>query len=540
MKKNELIKIASEIEALLRIGNLEQAAVETEKLLLHNRSAGLAYKGIISLRSGKLTDAEAQLLESFQLNPEQDLALANLIPTYVKMQAFKKAAAFGEQAYAKMPKNESVCVNFAAALLHDQKFRQAMEVLEPHLNRKKPSGPVLSGLISCYRSLYKLEEALDLLSLAEQHFPDKAEIVRLRADFLAEEEPNKALETFKQALELDPDNVATRWNMSLVQLRLRQFEEGWINYDCGLLPEVGKIGRPLPKLLEGAKRVVDLEGLDPNKWTYLVSEQGIGDQVLFFGSLRQFLIDFPKTIVIVEKRLAQILRRSFPELIVYTYGAGPLAAINRSLFNGYVPIGSIQKRYRNSIDSYHDNCSPYLLYDTTKAQKYREIILQKTNATRIVGFSWKGGFWERAQRTKTLDIEWWDPIFKIDDVIFVSLQYGDVTKEKDYLTRKYKNVRWIDGIDFKKDIDSWFALACACDDVISVSTALVHFVGAAGKSLHLLLSEKAGPFIWGMPGDQNIAYPNVKIYRKSKDQEYNMFFDSVAQSALKRTNHETI
>ncbi len=532
MKQNELIKLAAEADECLRTNDLEKADKVADAIVRYNRSAGLAYKGIVALRREQYDKAEEWLLESFQLNAKQHLALANLIPTYLKKRDFKKAVAFGEQAFAVMQKNPSVCVNYAAALLQEQGYTKALEVLEPLYDLEKPNLAVVSGLISCYRSLFMKTEADAMLAIAEKHFGDKPEIIRLKADSLAELRPEDALESFNAVLKIDPNNIATRWNMSLVQLRLGYFKEGWINYDNGLLPEVGKIGRPLPKLFEGARRIVDLETIDKDKWTFAVCEQGIGDQILFLGVLRQFLVDFPKTVLIAEKRMVPILKRSFPELPIYPYGSGPFIASNKKICNGFVPIGSIQKRYRSSREGFLETRQTYLIPDQIKADKFRKILFEKTGAKKIVGFSWKGGFWERAQKTKTLDIELWDPIFKCNDVIFVSLQYGDVVKEKNYLSGRFKNIRWIDGLDFKKDLDGWLALACACDDIVSVSTALVHFAAAAGRSVHLLLSDRGAPFIWGLNDERSIAYPDVKIYRKRPAETTESFFDNVAERAL--------
>lgn len=532
MKQNELVKMASEADEALKANNLDKAEQIAEALTRYNRSAGLAYKGVVALRRERYDQAEEWLLESFQLNAKQHLALANLIPVYIKKRDFKKAVAFGEQAYAVMQKNQSVCINYAAALLQEQCYSKALEILKPHHDPASPNVSVISGLISCYRSLFMKTEADELLSVAEEHFGDKHEIIRLKADTLAERSPQEALNAFEAALEKDPDNIATRWNMSLVQLRLGEFKDGWINYDNGLLPEVGKIGRPLPKLFEGAQRIVDMSQLDPQKWTYAVCEQGIGDQVLFLGVLRQFITEYSKTVLIAEKRMAPILKRSFPEIPVYPYGAGPFLASNSAICNGFVPIGSFQKKYRSSREDFITNRQVYLSPDQGKVAKFREILLQKAGAKKIVGFSWKGGYWERAQKTKTLDIELWDPIFKRDDIIFVSLQYGEVEKEKAYLAERFKNIRWIDGLDFKKDLDGWFALSCACDDIVSVSTALVHFAGAAGRSIHLLLSDRGAPFIWGLEGDRSIAYPDIKIYRKQTSESPETFFEGVAAKAL--------
>jgi Tfp pilus assembly protein PilF len=534
MSQNEMIKLAAQADEALKSGNLAKADEVANTLLRLNRSAGLAYKGVVALRKEEYDQAEEFLLESFQLNGKQHLALANLIPTYIKKRDFKKAVAFGEQAYAAMPENQSVSINYAAALLQEQSYTKALDVLKPHYNRNEPNVSILSGLISCYRSLFMKSEADELLAVAEEHFGDKHEIIRLKADTLAERSPQQALQAFQEALKKDPENIATRWNMSLVQLRLGDFESGWINYDNGLLPEVGKIGRPLPKLFEGAQRITDMSTIDPKKWTFAVCEQGIGDQVLFLGVLNQFLADFPNTALIAEKRMRPILVRSFPNLPVYSYGSGPMLASNPDICNGFVPIGSFQKKYRSSREQFINHRHTYLSPDEAKTQKFRDILLKKTGAQRIIGFSWKGGYWERAQKTKTLDIELWDPIFEKQDTIFVSLQYGDVAKEKDYLAKKFKNIRWIDGLDFKKDLDGWLALMCACDDIVSVSTALVHFAGAAGRSVHLLLSDRGAPFIWGLEDDFSIAYPDIKIYRKKPDQENDVFFSGVAQRVLEK------
>ncbi len=543
MKQNELVKLATDVEESLKKNDLDAAEKIACIIVKNNRSAGLAYKGIVALRREKFELAEECLLESFQLNAKQHIALANLIPTYIKKRDFKKAVAFGEQAYSVMPNNQSVCINYAAALLQEQAYTKALDILLPLHNAERPNVSVVSGLISCYRSLFLKPEADEMLGVAEKYFGDKPEIIRLKADSLAESDPEVALAAFDSVLKLDPENIATRWNMSLVQLRLGHFKEGWQNYDCGLLPEVGKIGRPLPKLFEGARQIVDLNTINPAIWTFVVCEQGIGDQILFLGVLKQFLMDYPKTVLIAEKRMLPLLKRSFPNLPIYSYGSGPLLASNSKVCNGYVPVGSIQKKYRSSRDAFMSARQIYLEPDREKSKKFRKILFEKTGAKKIVGFSWKGGFWERAQKTKTLDIELWDPIFKCKDVIFVSLQYGDVTKEKNYLSGRFKNIRWIDGLDFKKDLDGWLSLACACDDIISVSTALVHFAAAAGKSVHLLLSDKGAPFIWGLNDQKSIAYPDVKIYRKKSTESTDIFFENVADKVLSinyESNHEAL
>jgi tetratricopeptide (TPR) repeat protein len=532
MSKSDLVRTAHQIDAAIKNQDFEKAEELANTLMKGDRSAGLAYLGMIACHQDRWENAEGLLLESYQLNQNQNLALANLIPTYLKLRDSKKAVAFGEQALKVMANNQSVVMNYVTALLQEQQHTKALEILKPSFDQKNPTLPTLSVLIAIYRALFMKEEVEQLLSLAEKHFGDRPEMQKLRADSMTEKDPVEALKRMKEVSLHDPDSITIKWNMSLLQLRCGEFQEGWINYDNGLLPEVGKIGRPIPKMFHGAQCIVNMRDIDPKKWVFAVCEQGIGDQILFLGVLNNFIADFPKTVLIGEKRMRGILSRSFPGVPVYSYGAGVLPAMNTSIINGYVPIGSFQKKYRGSIDEYLSTRSVYLKPDEQKVEQYRKVLLEKTGASRVIGFSWKGGYWERAQKTKTLEIEHWEPIFKREDIIFVSLQYGEVSREKEYVAKRYKNVKWIDGIDFKKDLDSWFALSCACDEIISVSTALVHFAGAAGKSVHLLLSDRGAPFIWGLDGDRSIAYENVKIYRKQADEPNEQFFEKVASAAL--------
>lgn len=494
----------------------------------------VALEGVIAIREDRLKDAEHLLQKSLSIKPNGLLAYSNLVPLYVRLGDHKKAVIYGEVAYKSQPKNINISVNYASALLQEQQFSKVIEVLEPHLDAPKFQSGIHSALISAYRSLFQYEKAEELLDKALKLFPENTELLRVGADLFADRDPLRAIAAFDAAEKADPNSVATQWNRSLSDLRVGDFARGWKNYDAGLLPAIGKIGRPLPKLFEGAPIITDLSKLDKDKWTFAVVEQGIGDQILFLGALNDMRKDCPKLALICEKRMAPIMERSFPDIAVYSYGIGQLVADSPKSVNGIVPIGSIQKKYRNSKKKYLAHRKPYLVPDEKMVAKYREKLLKKIGAKKMVGFSWKGGFWERAQQTKTLEIELWEPLFeKHPDWIFVCLQYGDVSKEKEYLAAKYKNIRFIDGIDFKKDLDLWFALACACDEIVSVSTALVHFAGAAGKKIHLLLSDKGAPFIWGLEGDESICYQNVRIYRKTADETPAVFFTHVANEMEK-------
>jgi len=65
-----------------------------------------------------------------------------------------------------------------------------------------------------------------------------------------------------------------------------------------------------------------------------------------------------------------------------------------------------------------------------------------------------------------------------------------------------------------------------------VSTALVHFVGAAGGRVDLLIGDYQAPFIWGLEEGMSLPYAGVNIVRKSKEETVEAFFDRVGEDVL--------
>jgi sugar/nucleoside kinase (ribokinase family) len=107
-----------------------------------------------------------------------------------------------------------------------------------------------------------------------------------------------------------------------------------------------------------------------------------------------------------------------------------------------------------------------------------------------------------------------------------------VEKEKQWAKEHNVPISFIAGLDFKKQTDNWFSLACACDYVVSVSTALVHFMGAAGRRVELLLTDKQAPFIWGVSEGPSLPYPNVSIHRRKQGEDNEAYLNRVKERLL--------
>ena len=183
--------------------------------------------------------------------------------------------------------------------------------------------------------------------------------------------------------------------------------------------------------------------------------------------------------------------------------------------NGYIPLGSIPRRHRKSVEAYKKHRTPFLKANKQLYEKYRAKLLELANGRPIIGVSWKGGYWQIQRKTKELELQNWNPIFK-RKALYVNLQYGDISQEIAYLKQQNHDLIVFPELDFKVHIDDWVAIAGACDGIISVSTALVHFAGAIGQKVAVVMPGEQGPWHLGLEDTESMAYKNVKIFRPTQ------------------------
>jgi tetratricopeptide (TPR) repeat protein len=508
-----------EIEKLIQSGELEEAQKQTEHLRQATKSTKLAVLASIALKANEFQKSEALFENALKEDPNNILAVGNYGQLLVSQKQFKRALPFCERVHLKELKNENYLLNYVACLAHDDNFEKAIEVTKNYIDsNQKISLNVKLTLASVYRAYLKPKEALEILNNALEVHGEEPELERALADAYSEIDPKIASEAFAKAVQKTKRPIPLKWNWSFVELRLQNFELGWELYESGLDPKIGRVGRPLPAVMRQFEQITKIASLNQEKYTLLTAEQGLGDQILFLSCLGEMLQNIPKPILICEERLLPIVKRSFPSIEAKTYGFANSLSSQQDRLNGVFPIGSLMKYCRNSKEDFIKNRKPYIKINKEKQDEYNKLIQKKFPGKKIVGLSWSGGYWDRQKRAKSIDFEELIKLIKMEDHVYVSLQYGDIQKYKQIAIEKKLPIVFIDGIDFQKQIDEWVALAGVCEQIISVSTALVHFAGAAGKKIDLILGQSQSPFIWGLEEGISLPYESVKIYRQ-KDKE---------------------
>jgi len=507
-----------EIEKLIQSGNLEEAQKTTE-LLAAPKATKLAVLASIAFKANDFQKAEVLFERALEADPNNILAIGNYGQLLVSQKQLNRALPFCEKVHLTELKHEGYLLNYVACLAHVDNFEKAIEVTKNFIERNpKNSLNVKLTLASVYRAYLRSKDALEVLNNALEVHGDEPELERAIADAYAEIEPQVASEAFAKAITNTKKPLPLKWNWSFVELRLQNFKLGWELYEAGLDEKIGRVGRPLPAVVRQFKRVTLIEDLDPKKYTLLTAEQGIGDQILFLSCLNEMLPRIDKPILICEERMLPIIRRSFPKVEVKTYGFANSLSSQQDRLNGVFPIGSLMKYCRNSKEEFINNQNPYIKINEKKSEEYKNLIEKKYPGKKIIGISWSGGFWDRQKRAKSLEFNELIKLLNAEENIYVSLQYGDIKEYKQITIDKKLPIVFIDGVDFKNQIDEWVAFSGACEKIISVSTALVHFAGAAGKKVDLILGESQSPFIWGLKEGNSLPYANVCIHRPKLDE----------------------
>jgi ADP-heptose:LPS heptosyltransferase len=256
----------------------------------------------------------------------------------------------------------------------------------------------------------------------------------------------------------------------------------------------------------------ELESFDvKNKSILIWGEQGVGDQILYAS----LLIDALKTpnnfFVSIDNRLVALFRRSF-SLSKNVQFISSDETTSESSYDFHIPMASLGKFFRNHIKDFDRHPKAYLRADPEGASLLSKRI--KTNKNKICGISWKSKNTQLGL-SKSLALQQMLPIFKLHNITFVNLQYGETEDEIKTLDREFNiKIKSLDDIDNFKDLDGLTDLIEACDFIVTSSNVTAHIAGALNKRTYLLLPFAYGKiWYWGESRTQSLWYPSISIYR---------------------------
>ena len=244
--------------------------------------------------------------------------------------------------------------------------------------------------------------------------------------------------------------------------------------------------------------------------------------------IRPLLHEASSVALLISDRLTPLYQRAFKsEVSSGSLHIIPFSKINLissafKRFDYQSPLGSICQ-YRFTDLKYYGNNMPILRPDSELTMKFRQSYLEQfPHANRIVGISWRGGGRADRIKQKSLPLELFTDLLKgFDDILFVSLQYGESLPVVNNWLKQNINVIHDNSVDALKDLDRWTSQVAACDAVVSVANTTIHGSGSLNIPTYCLLSQDSD---WRWFKNSSVQrsywYPSVGIARQSKDRDW--------------------
>lgn len=362
--------------------------------------------------------------------------------------------------------------------------------------------------------------------------PQKAENwVNLAAAFVNMGMPDRVIDAANMALHREPGNCGAEYHKALGLMEKGEWDKGLPLYERRLeMPEAEKARRPYNFPIWDGK---------PVRRLLLAGEQGLGDEILFLGWLKDIPAD--EIALEVTPRLVKTVKRSFPEAtvvstaeevigrsdtIVIGGGEQSMSSENRTggmePFDAWAHLGSLM--LHRGVENRWRSC--YMKPDAERVAFYRSE-LAKLGPAPYVGLSWSGGRISTHGFLRNAHSDFWKPLTQAATCI--SVQYGPSG------TRQAQSLlgleHWQGAID---DIDELFALLSALDLVITVNNSTAHMCGALGKDCWTLTPSRPA-WRYQLSGEKMPWYDTVKQYRQVGD-EWGPVFVRVAGDLAKFAN----
>ncbi|NQW10891.1 MAG: hypothetical protein HQ481_13555 [Alphaproteobacteria bacterium] len=277
---------------------------------------------------------------------------------------------------------------------------------------------------------------------------------------------------------IDPLDPQARFDYAELELSNGDLARGWAAYESrNDLPHArARVG--LPARWSGPT------GSDGP--LLVVSEQGIGDEIIFNSCLVDLQEVEPRIVLEADRRLIPLFQRSFPTIEVVRRqlaedGSGfdytDLVArhgLRRCVFSGSLP--ALFRASRTDMTPQ----GGYLVADPERVTDWRARLAQ-LGPGRKVGIVWRSAKINRFRAAFHGVLSEWAPIFRVSDCVFINLMAVNYAEELAAARRDQGVViHELGGIDLWMDLDDVAALMTALDVVVAARTSMCHLASAVG------------------------------------------------------------
>lgn len=427
-----------------------------------------------------------------------------------------------KKALAEFPEQSAYLfyLGSSAANLKDDELALSSLLHAKKLNEN--NSDIWTNLGTIYHRLNMSEKAIECFTHAIEFAPKNADNYKnLAITYFDLGFPEKSLELYRKSLELR-DTAVYHFGYSLQLLGMGLYEEGWREYEYRLkMPQHNynyiKLNTPL------------WNGCDlTNKTLFLLSEQGIGDNIQFLRFIK--LIKqryFCKIIFGCTTNLLRLAKQIKDLDVIVCEGDGIPPHDYHLPLMSLAMYFKLYKKEQMMGDIPYLNANPVLV-------NYWEQFFKPVREFKV-GFCWSGNPAHVHNARRNCDLFDFIKLLQNTKIRLYSLQKNITEEEKTMLeTAGIANLG-----DMFDDLDDTAAAITQLDVVLSIDSALAHLAGALGKETWLLLSYYSE---WRHPRNLPYSpwYKEVKFYQQIHPGDWNSVFNRVELDLNNRTGVSTL
>jgi tetratricopeptide (TPR) repeat protein len=398
-------------------------------VILNPNLAGVySSRGNLLQDLNKYQEALADYDKAIALKPENAEAYLNRENVLNELSRYEEAIESQNKAIELDPSYAKAYYNCGVNLGELKRYEQALTNYENAIDINPDYAEAYSNRGNILKELMRHDEALSSYDQAILIKSDDAEAYFNRGVVFGElKQIKRAINNYEKSISLNPYYAEAYLNKAVLQLTAN-LNDGWILYKWRWDIKAEYSERFNTK-------IPNWDGQTDSKSIKILfwGEQGIGDEIFYFGMLKNFTKISARITVAADNRLHSLFKRSMPEA-EFIDRKKIDTECNENSFDYQAPIGDIGLLC--SVDPLIDFKlpKPFLHINKFRCSDFenkKHIFKDKV----VCGLSWKSSN-KKIGLSKSLDLIDLSPLLLIENVEFVSLQYGSTKDEINFVENK--------------------------------------------------------------------------------------------------------
>ena len=458
-----------------------------------------------------------------EIDPNNSEGYNNLGITYFELKELEKAKDCYEKAIIINPKDAKVFDNLGLAFFKLGKLEDAKKAHEKviqinpnHVKAYNNLGIVFSRLKDFKKAIIFYEKAIAL----KNDYLDVYHNIGLAYKNLGEVQKAKIF--YKKAIKINPNHRESNFALGTLLLSMNDIEKGFEKYEW----------RTKPFLLNKLESL-EWHGEDLNNKTILIIyEQGWGD-----------IIQFSRYLYLLKKKYSVKIIFRVKKSIMHLFSKSDFILVSE---DDFLPDHDYHKYLMSLPQVFYKNTKKFAKQVNYIPENEKVFSIWKNKIDKIRGFKigicWQGRKTHPSDHLRSIPLNYFEKLFDIEGVQFISLQQG-------FGTEQINNFKYKDRLyDFSNEnldsagnniFEDTIGILQNIDLVITIDSSIAHLSGTLGKKTWMLLQYNPD-WRWSVQSEKFSWYDSLKIYKSKEIIKWDSILNLLKSDLIKLLKNQKI